>query len=43
MITRAEFAASGFTMAHLDEVRTVNPALRLRRFRVEPGAPDALR
>lgn len=29
--------------AHLDEVRTVNPALRLRRFRVEPGAPDALR
>lgn len=29
--------------AHLDEVRSVNPALRLRRFRVEPGAPDALR
>jgi predicted amidohydrolase len=24
---------------HLDEVRGVNPALRLRRFRVEPGAP----
>lgn len=25
--------------AHLDEVRGINPALQLRRFRVEPGAP----
>lgn len=27
---------------HLDAVRGVNPALRLRRFRVEPGAPVSL-
>jgi len=30
---------AALTREHLDEVRGVNPALRLRRFRVEPGAP----
>jgi predicted amidohydrolase len=31
---------AALSRAHLDEVRGVNPALRLRRFRVEPGAPS---
>ncbi len=30
---------AALTREHLDEVRGVNPALRLRRFRVESGAP----
>lgn len=31
---------AALSRAHLDEVRGVNPALRLRRFHVEPGAPS---
>ena len=40
---KTDAVVAAMSRAHLDEVRTVNPALRLRRFRVEPGAPDALR